>query len=258
MHPHHLPPISLISLPKSGSFLLLQLFQGLPGLTQTRKNVIRSPLNPGELSIQHLPYSSAAESMFRQTDTRVFIITRDLRDVAVSTVHFIMNRFPQHVLHPIFSRCLTRHEQRLMAIIRGLDYAGDIPDSVLANETIVRTGSLRYPDIDERNRPILQWLSSTLTCHVRFEDLVQSPETRRKTVMKMVHFLWDHLQHSGHSKRVYADKMIQHIDSAASSTFRKGRVGEWKKEFSPEHKQAFKEVAGKRLVELKYEKNLRW
>jgi hypothetical protein len=36
-------------------------------------------------------------------------------------------------------------------------------------------------------------------------------------------------------------------------TFRKGQIGGWREEFSSEHEQAAKEVAGPLLVELGYE-----
>jgi hypothetical protein len=36
-------------------------------------------------------------------------------------------------------------------------------------------------------------------------------------------------------------------------TFRKGLIGGWREEFSSEHEQAAKEVAGPLLVELGYE-----
>jgi hypothetical protein len=43
-----------------------------------------------------------------------------------------------------------------------------------------------------------------------------------------------------------------------SSTFRKGIVGDWKNHMTPEHKAAFKEVAGQLLVDLGYEADEDW
>jgi len=39
---------------------------------------------------------------------------------------------------------------------------------------------------------------------------------------------------------------------------RKGKVGDWKNFFTEKHKEIFKEIAGKTLIELGYEKNLDW
>ncbi len=41
-------------------------------------------------------------------------------------------------------------------------------------------------------------------------------------------------------------------------TFRKGLIGGWRSEFSEEHTQAAREVAGPLLVELGYEANPDW
>jgi hypothetical protein len=41
-------------------------------------------------------------------------------------------------------------------------------------------------------------------------------------------------------------------------TFRKGQIGGWQEEFSPEHERALKERAGSLLVELGYEAGPNW
>ena len=43
-----------------------------------------------------------------------------------------------------------------------------------------------------------------------------------------------------------------------SSSYRRGRVGDWRNEFTPEIKDLFKEHAGDWLVKLGYEKNNDW
>jgi hypothetical protein len=39
----------------------------------------------------------------------------------------------------------------------------------------------------------------------------------------------------------------------AGRTFRKGQIGGWREEFTPEHERAIEETAGPLLVELGYE-----
>jgi hypothetical protein len=41
-------------------------------------------------------------------------------------------------------------------------------------------------------------------------------------------------------------------------TFRKGQIGGWQEEFSPDHERALKERAGSLLVELGYEAGPNW
>jgi hypothetical protein len=52
--------------------------------------------------------------------------------------------------------------------------------------------------------------------------------------------------------------LAEHIDPGRSPTFRSGRVGGWKEQFSPENKRLFKDVAGELLIRLGYESNLDW
>jgi hypothetical protein len=46
--------------------------------------------------------------------------------------------------------------------------------------------------------------------------------------------------------------------SVTSPTFRKGTIGDWRNHFEPEHKTAFRELAGQALIELGYEKDMDW
>jgi hypothetical protein len=48
------------------------------------------------------------------------------------------------------------------------------------------------------------------------------------------------------------------IDPQRSPTFRSGKAGGWRKQFSPENKQLFKEVAGDLLIQLGYERDHGW
>jgi len=48
------------------------------------------------------------------------------------------------------------------------------------------------------------------------------------------------------------------INPTKSPTFRSGKTGEWKKDFTDEHKQIFKDIAGDLLIKLGFETNLHW
>ena len=43
-----------------------------------------------------------------------------------------------------------------------------------------------------------------------------------------------------------------------SPTFREGKIGSWKKYFSPHHKKIFKERMGKELIQLGYADDFEW
>jgi len=51
---------------------------------------------------------------------------------------------------------------------------------------------------------------------------------------------------------------IQENLFGSGRTFRKGRAGGWREEFSEEHKRAMKEVAGGLLIDLGYESGTDW
>jgi hypothetical protein len=52
--------------------------------------------------------------------------------------------------------------------------------------------------------------------------------------------------------------MAAAIDPGRSYTFRAGKTGEWRKHFSADHKNKFKEIAGDLLVRLGYEEDQGW
>jgi hypothetical protein len=52
--------------------------------------------------------------------------------------------------------------------------------------------------------------------------------------------------------------MAAHVDPHKSHTFRSGKKAGWQKEFTPEHRRRFAEVAGDLLVQLGYEPNHDW
>ncbi|MCQ6288444.1 sulfotransferase domain-containing protein [Bacillus cereus] len=55
----------------------------------------------------------------------------------------------------------------------------------------------------------------------------------------------------------WALKMIENLHPQTSPTFRKGKIGGWRDEFTDEMKEAFK-AAGNLLISLEYEENLNW
>jgi hypothetical protein len=86
---------------------------------------------------------------------------------------------------------------------------------------------------------------------VRFEDLVGpegggSEEAQRLVVERV----------AGHLGVPVGEETMRAVKEGlfgVGRTFRKGQVGGWRQEFSPEHEQAVEEVAGPLLVELGYD-----
>ena len=90
---------------------------------------------------------------------------------------------------------------------------------------------------------------------LRFEDFI----TRRgETIANVL----DHALRGGfpisHQPGNCHKHLANSIDPQRSPTFRSGKVGGWRAQFTPEHIQLFKEVAGDLLVRLGYEQDDDW
>lgn len=95
---------------------------------------------------------------------------------------------------------------------------------------------------------------------IKFEDLTGlrgggNLETQIKTIMDISSFL----------NLPITPEMAQEIGEESwgkpfggSSTFRKGRIGQWKDHLTPEHIQLYKDRYGQLLIEMGYEKDLNW
>jgi Sulfotransferase domain len=182
----------------------------------------------------HCIYSPELATLFAQQGMRTVCILRDPRDVAVSQMHFIKER-KQHFAHEGYMALPSDHE-RLMLSIRG----GEL-------------GGRELQPLDQRYRQFLRWGQEGGAVMVKFEDLVGpegggSAEARRLVVERV----------AGHLGVPVGEGTMRAVEEGlfgVGRTFRKGQVGGWREEFSPEHERAVEEVAGPLLMELGYEAN---
>ena len=91
---------------------------------------------------------------------------------------------------------------------------------------------------------------------MKFEDLVGpkgggSAEAQRRAVGRVA-------EHVGAPAGERAMRLVAEGLFGEGRTFRKGQIGGWREEFSPEHVRAAREVAGTLLVELGYEADPEW
>jgi Sulfotransferase domain len=185
----------------------------------------------------HCVYSPELASLFAGEQMRVVCILRDPRDVAVSQMHYIKQR-QDHFAHEAFLKLPSDHE-RLLHSIQG----GEL-------------GGRRLQSLDERYRQFLGWQDDENAIVVKFEDLVGprgggSAEAQRRTVERVARHV--SLEPDKRMMRTVEENIF-----GVSKTFRKGKIGGWRSEFSEEHVQAAKEIAGPLLVKLGYEANPHW
>ncbi|MEK3905366.1 sulfotransferase domain-containing protein [Paenibacillus sp. FSL R7-0179] len=244
------PIVFLNSVPKSGTHLMKQILEGIPGMSQNphefyegypedsglhyqRLQLVRS----GHFTAGHVYYSPRWSGMLRELKIKPLFLNRDLRDVVISYTYFITDKYPNHPLRP-YLLSLPDRNQQFLALIQG------IPE-------------LQYPSIAAWYRQFAGWSGEADCLQIAFEHLVDSHSSRRRTMEQLIHYLW-------------ADKplplpldtilnaMEQNINPKASYTFRTGTTGNWRTEFNEEVKTCFKEVAGHLLFPMGYETDYNW
>ena len=112
-------------------------------------------------------------------------------------------------------------------------------------------------DIGERCRRYTAWFEMELDYTTRFERLIgPAGGGDRKEQLSEIRNIANHLQIKLSERQV--QRIGERVFYKRSSTFRKGVIGDWKNHFTEEHKQAFKEMCGRELIDLGYEKDLNW
>ncbi|MED4029643.1 sulfotransferase domain-containing protein [Priestia megaterium] len=252
-----MPKILINSVPKSGTNLLMQIIKGIPGVFNEQsisydgvhfKEILK--IKPNQVVSAHIPFNASFSQELKSHSIRQLFIYRDLRDVAVSLVHFINNKLPQHPLFPVFTKRLLAFEEQLNAVILGVDFIGEEKNNQLGIE--------HYPGIYEEFRRIYEWRKDSKVCSMRYEDLIQDEKSKDETLFSIIDYLWEDLVELNTDKFQLLKLMKQNINPKISWTFRKGKIGGWQEEFTEVNKKNFKKVAGEFLIDLGYEKNNNW
>jgi sulfotransferase 6B1 len=254
------PVLFANSFPKSGTHLLTQVLQGftrlgpavesgLPAVVTYRGDTGRERqpgeimadlerLLPGDIAYGHLHALPQAVEHLCQPGFAAFFILRDPRDVVVSHVHYVTDIEPDHIHHAYYTQVLQDFDQRLRTSILGL------PDE-----------NIPFPDIYQRFAPYLGWLERPEVLCLRYEDFLRDRDTALGLIL-------DHAIRRGfpapNNRQAGIQVLADSIDPQRSPTFRSGKAGGWRAQFSPEHKTRFKQVAGDLLVRLGYETDDNW
>ena len=248
------------SFPKSGTHLLTQVLEGFPlvgpavntglpavvmydgasGRERANDEIFQdlSHLSNGDIGYGHLHARPEIIDYFTQKGVCAYFILRDPRDVVISHVHYVTKMEPNHVHHQYYAEVLTTFEERLKTSILGRPEAAN-----------------PFPDIAGRFAPFLGWLDHPEVLCLKYEDFLAD----RKAAVKGV------LAHAlGRGFKLFTeeenavDQLESMINPQRSPTFRQGKSGGWKTQFSPENKALFKEIAGDLLIRIGYEDNKDW
>jgi len=144
----------------------------------------------------------------------------------------------QHRLHPYYKDGFKTFDERLTASIRGFSFE-----------------NVRQPDIATRFERYTAWFDYPQIHKVRFEDLIHDQNEALGLIVDHFCQRVDTVP-ATHTQIIAA--LRNNIDPKKSPTFRSGKTGSWKRYFTDEHKNIFKEVAGDLLIRLGYEKDNSW
>jgi hypothetical protein len=254
------PVLLANSFPKSGTHLLTQVLQGFPAIgpavdsglpaivtyegdsgRERREAEILSDLRrlkAGDIAYGHLHALPEVARLLCQPGYAAYFILRDPRDVVVSHVHYVTEIEPNHIHHKFYTEALHSFDERLAVSILGR------PD-----------GPVPFPDVRARFKPYLGWLDHSEVLVLHFEDFIQRQQAALERVL-------DHAVQRGFplqgSRPAAIQALAESINPQRSPTFRSGKVGGWREQFSAENKQLFKQVASDLLLRLGYEQGEDW
>ena len=272
------PVLFANSFPKSGTHLLTQILQGftrigpavnsgLPAIV-TFDGFTGQPrpleailadlrrLKAGDTAYGHLHALPPIMDYLCRDGFAPFFILRDPRDVVVSHVHYITDMASGHIHHHYFQEVLSTFDERLRASICGMDIES-APSPEIA-----------FPSIAARFEPFLGWLDRPEMLVLHYEAFIRSREDTLQLMLDYVVKRGFPLRRNGDSgckdanqaaaRQDAIEALESSINPAGSPTFRRGKIGGWRDEFSPENKRIFKEIAGDLLIRLGYEKDYDW
>lgn len=285
------------SVPKSGSNLLKKMLLCIPNtvdlpqpsvhikhniLTLAMLRNYMETMKRGEIFSDHAPWTEELHDMIRKKNFKMIFIHRDPRDTSISFVEFMNKITFNDPLPVLYRRHFKCFDEKLSAFINGL------PEEIVQEgirmlenpEAISRKGeekgeigithaNLRPGILYELHEGILKsnvggymnlflpWMKMDYVYTVKFEDLIGlSGGGTREQQTGVIQGICEHLEIELSDSEI--QRIADQVFDRSAPTFRKGMAGGWKERFTPEHKKAFKEVAGQMLIDLGYEKDFDW
>jgi hypothetical protein len=247
----------LLSIPKAGTHLGINLFKELTG----EEPYFYFPANVGNTydAVKFPPHSTEIPSHFASLLTETphlplnmhfnlayllaydplphrihFVMLRDLRDVAVSTVFYC-----DHLIKEQMGEQAS-FEDKLAYVIHGM---GPIFHRSVYN-------------LSMEAKAAFQWMQKPGVIVIRFEDLVGqngggNDAAQTACILNVASAL-------GMELTLEELDRIKEKIWGGTLTFRKGQIGAWKSHFSKKNIRLFKRLLGQDLIQLGYEKDFNW
>lgn len=260
-----IPPFALITIPKSGSHMMIKTLYFMtksPAIWHTKFPSFHYIHPEDGFLYTHFCLSPELEANYKDLPAlKKIILVRDLRDVAVSMVN--------HMRKGLWPGLSGEERQKFLKLSFNqqlhfvINYEYDVrevkekaPNSLQVSLCKVAEQAVRYSQ-----------RSDVLTCH--YEKLVgpKGGGTLEEQFIELENIaLFINLQLSPLELIEIADKIYGDDEDPFgqgdfvnySSTFLKGKIGDWKVKFTEAHKEAFKNKLGKYLISLGYEIDDNW
>lgn len=259
---------ALITVPKSGSHMMIKLFYLIYGRTckdfyyaKGQEGWFFPPrlhweeeefdaLMAGIFEEGTLPWGHMNASYYvhryadSHPDFKVVIMIRDLRDVCVSYAHH-------------FGQSANQYYQKSSSMDEKLMW-------VLTNGFGKEDGTIA--DFAMEASAVLDWVDHPHAMIFRYEDFVGpegggTVEAQEEALERLLRFL--ELDLTGEEKlfvlkNLYGKFNQKRLDKKLTKTFRKGQIGGWREAFTEENKRVFKERLGDLLIQFGYENDNNW
>lgn len=239
-----LKKLFVATIPKSGTHLVGKLITEISGRTWVTCKTLHAldqkeidELSEKNVYMSHAPCLLHNYDLVNKNKLKTIVLVRDPRDLLISLA-FWVKKHPQSFLD-----CNNLEIDELITYL-------------IRHYNIVRPEIPKITGLKEVYSSFLAWSSYPDHLITKFENLVGAQgggddSLQKREITRIAQFL---------NKPLSEDEITSIRNSlfGGTKTFREGKIGEWKKYFSAEQKQLFKEAAGDLLIQLAYEVSLDW
>lgn len=204
-------------------------------------------LKHGQFIKGHMGHLMMIEAAFIAAYVGVVFIYRDLRDVLVSQKYHVLSKNGKlnHTGKGLY-RNMKTDEKVMLAIINGLP---------------------EYPGLFDRWETFAPWLESKWALSMPFEQMINNPYLASNRLFDYAFELSKYeagqpdafIDSRSHTRNAAIESIRRNMGVRHSTTLRTGKTGNWKEEFTPRVKEAFKKKDKNNwLVRLGYAKDDNW
>ena len=219
-------PIVLVSIPKSGTNVLLKFFSQYPnyesvspkfGYTSSDVDDIRlgefiSKLQPGQVYWSHLTYSKHRLEIMKKYNIALVFLYRDPRDILCSMAHYYGTNSKSGNPYTVFLKEETSIQDKIRKLLIG-------------NSDKLTIGNDSIPAFSRYIKNYVGWLyEDEYVFNVSYEDIIHSKK-RLKILIRLQAYI------KGISWRILINNYFFGIPKT-TRTFRKGESGGYLKEFN--------------------------